>query len=242
VPPESGRGDRNAVDREQSFASEISPPKAVAQRLNSAAQLDVRWIESLKRIWHLVGQWRSNVRKVLPARRTKRSVIGASFGKTQIAIRPTEHFICVSVVLPIVLPEAHGADFVRTAFAECLEATAWASESKVAYGSHPVVHEGSLLAVAAPAPLHLQNKIGSDAEPQVDCSEAYVGERQLRAESGERLSAAGVEACTPFEDGWSRTFTVPRRRRRYRSRWACPELALAARPRLAECSLVARGR
>ena len=78
------------------------------------------------------------MRKVLLSRRTKRAVVGSPHCKAQIAIRPAEHFVCVIVVLPIVFPEAHSADFIAAAFAKRFEAAARTSKRKVTDRSHAV--------------------------------------------------------------------------------------------------------
>ena len=92
----------------------------------------------LNRIRRLLGQWRSNVLKVLPSGSAKRPVVGASHGEAQIAIWPTEYFISVMVVLPIVFPEADSADFIAATFSERFVATARASKRKIAERRHAV--------------------------------------------------------------------------------------------------------
>ena len=72
------------------------------------------------------------MRKVLSARSAKCSVVGSPHCKAQIAIGPAEHFVCVIIVLPVVFPEADGADFIAATLAERLESAARASERKVA--------------------------------------------------------------------------------------------------------------
>jgi hypothetical protein len=71
------------------------------------------------------------VRKVLLTRSAKRSIVGPPDCETQTPIWSAEHFICVIVVLPVVFPEAYGADFIVASFAERLEAATRASKRKI---------------------------------------------------------------------------------------------------------------
>jgi hypothetical protein len=53
-------------------------------------------------------------------------------------IGTAEHFVRVVIVLPVVFPEADGADFIAATHAERLESAARASERKIADRSHAV--------------------------------------------------------------------------------------------------------
>jgi hypothetical protein len=78
------------------------------------------------------------VRKILPARSAKRTIVGSPACKAQTPIWSAEHFTCVIVVLPVVFPKAYGTDFIVASFAERLEAAARASKRKIADWSHAV--------------------------------------------------------------------------------------------------------
>jgi hypothetical protein len=71
-------------------------------------------------------------------RGAKCTVIGSPLREAQITVRATEHFICVVIVLPVVFPEAHGADLVAAASTESFEAAAWAPQWKVTNMAHVV--------------------------------------------------------------------------------------------------------
>ena len=78
------------------------------------------------------------MRKILPARGAKFSVVGTPCRKAQIPVRTTKNLICVIIVLAVVLPKAHGANFIPSPLDKRLESAARASKRKFTNMGHAV--------------------------------------------------------------------------------------------------------
>jgi hypothetical protein len=62
------------------------------------------------------------------ARSSERAKVEARLLQTEHAVWPSAHLVCVMVILSIIFPKAHFADFVASAPVKGLVPAAWATE------------------------------------------------------------------------------------------------------------------